>query len=70
MAQPATRRAPCTQCQRRRQRLRAHSPLLNTLCMPVTRWGFTLLAVVAVAAELTTPALIAGALAYAAWRYR
>jgi hypothetical protein len=38
--------------------------------MPVTRWGFTALTVVALAANLTAPALIAGALAYAAWRYR
>ncbi len=70
MAQPATRRAPCTQCQRRRQRLRAHSPLLNTLCLPVTRWAFTALAIGALAADLASPALIAGAFAAAAWRYR
>lgn len=70
MAQPATRRAPCIQCKRRRQRLRVHSPLLNTLCMPVTRWGFTALAIGALAANLTTPALIAGGLAFTAWRYR
>lgn len=70
MAQPATRRAPCAQCRRRRQRLRAHSPLLNTLCLPVTRWAFTALTVVAVTADLAIPALIAGGLAFAAWRYR
>jgi hypothetical protein len=70
MAQPATRRPPCLQCQRRRRRLRAHSPILNALCMPVARWGFTILAAGAFAAELTTPALIAGALAAVAWRYR
>ncbi|WP_210614486.1 hypothetical protein [Streptomyces scabiei] len=70
MAQPATRSASCTQCQRRRRRLRAHSPLLNTLCLPVTRWAFTALAIGALTADLATPALIAGALAYAAWRYR
>jgi hypothetical protein len=70
MAQTATRRAPCTQCRRRRQRLRAHTPLLNTLCMPVTRWGFTLLTVAALYSSLTTPALVAGAIAFTAWRYR
>lgn len=59
----------CTQCQRRRQRLRAHSPLLNTLCLPVTRWAFTLLALAALYASLTTPALVAGAIAALAWRY-
>lgn len=65
-----TRHATCPQCRRRRQRLRAHSPLLNTLCLPITRWGFTLLAIVALYTGLTAPALVAGALAYAAWRYR
>lgn len=70
MAQSATRRAPCTQCRRRRQRLRAHSPLLNTLCLPVTRWSFTALTVIAVAADLAIPALVVGALAFTAWRYR
>lgn len=70
MGQPATRRAPCPQCRRRRQRLRARSPLLNTLCLPITRWGFTALTLIALTANLTTPALIAGALAYTAWRYR
>lgn len=70
MAQPATRSASCPQCKRRRRRLRAHSPLLNTLCMPVTRWAFTLLTVAALYASLTTPALVAGAIAYTAWRYR
>lgn len=61
---------PCTQCQRRRRRLRAHSPLLNTLTLPVTRWGFTLLAVAALYTGLTTQALVAGAIAFTAWRYR
>ena len=70
MAQPAAHRAPCTQCRRRRRRLRAHSPLLNTLCLPVTRWAFTALTVAALAADLVTPTLIAGALAFTAWRYR
>ena len=69
MTQPATRRAPCPQCQRRRKRLRAHSPLLNTLCLPVTRWAFTLLALAALYTGLTAPALAAGAIAALAWRY-
>lgn len=69
MTQHATRRAPCPQCKRRRQRLRAHSPLLNTLCLPVTRWAFTLLTIAALYASLTTPALVAGAIAALAWRY-
>lgn len=69
MTQPATRRTPCTQCRRRRQRLRAHSPLLNTLCLPITRWAFTLLTVVALYASLTGPALVAGGIAALAWRY-
>lgn len=68
MATPT--RAPCPQCRRRRQRLRARSPLANTFCAPVSRWGFTLLAVAALYAELTAPAFIAGGLAAIAWRYR
>lgn len=70
MAHTNTRRPPCPQCRRRRQRLRAHSPLLNTLCLPIARWGFTALAIGALAAHLTYAALAAGALAFAAWRYR
>ena len=69
MTQPATRRAPCPQCRRRRQRLRAHSPLLNTLCLPITRWAFTLLTLTALYTGLTTPALAAGGIAALAWRY-
>lgn len=64
-----TRRPPCPQCKRRRQRLRARSPLLNTLCAPVSRWGFTLLAIAGFYAELTIPALIATVLAVVAWRH-
>ena len=70
MTQPTARRAPCTQCQRRRQRLRTCSPLLNTLCLPISRWSFTLLALAALYAGLTAPALAAGAIAALAWRYR
>jgi hypothetical protein len=66
----STRRPPCPQCRRRRQRLRARSPLANTLCAPVSRWAFTLLAVVALYAGLATPALAAGTVAVLAWRYR
>lgn len=60
---------PCAQCQRRRRRLRAHSPLLNTLTTPITRWAFTLLAVAALTAGLALPALVAGGIAALAWRY-
>lgn len=66
----ATATRPCSQCRRRRQRLRARSPLANTLCAPVSRWGFTLLAVAAFYAELTAPALVAAGFAAIAWRYR
>ncbi len=69
MAHTQTRRQPCPACKRRRQRLRARSPLLNTLCLPVARWGFTLLAAGALYAELVAPALLAGALATIAWRH-
>lgn len=65
----ATRHAPCPACKRRRQRLRARSPLLNTLCLPVSRWGFTLAALAALYAGLTGAALLAGALAVVAWRH-
>ena len=68
MAHPA-RRPPCPQCKRRRQRLRARSPILNTLCLPVARWGFTLCAIAALYASLTIPALLAGAVAAVAWRH-
>jgi hypothetical protein len=37
--------------------------------MPISRYGFTLLAIGALYASLTIPALIAGALAALAWRY-
>jgi hypothetical protein len=66
----ATRRTPCPQCRRHSQRLRARSPLANTLCAPVSRWAFTLLAVAALYAGLTAPALTAGTVATIAWRYR
>ncbi|WP_435279307.1 hypothetical protein [Streptomyces sp. 1222.5] len=64
------RRAACPTCRRRRQRLRARSPLLNALCLPIARYGFTLLAVAGLYAQLTTPTLIAAGLAAIAWRYR
>lgn len=67
------RRTPCPACKRRRQRLRARSPLLNTLCLPVARWGFTLLAIAGFSfndeGQLTIPALIATGLAVIAWRH-
>ena len=60
---------PCPTCRRRRQRLRARSPLLNTLCTPVARWGFTLCAIAGLYAGLAIPALIAAGLAAIAWRH-
>ncbi|MGY6019568.1 hypothetical protein [Streptomyces spinosirectus] len=70
MARTTTiRHQPCRQCKRRRQRLRAHSPILNTLCAPVSRWGFTVLAVAALYANLGTATLITGTIAAAAWLY-
>lgn len=70
MTQHATvRQQSCRQCKRRRQRLRARSPLLNTLCAPVSRWGFTVLAVAGFYVGFTTAALIATALAVVAWRH-
>jgi hypothetical protein len=69
MAQTTTRRPPCPQCKRRRQRLRARSPLLNTLCSPVARWGFTLLAFAGFYAHIQYAALIATGLAVVAWRH-
>lgn len=69
MAHTQTRRPPCPACKRRRQRLRARSPLLNTLCLPIPRWGFTLAAIAALYAELAPAALFAGALAAIAWRH-
>ena len=60
---------PCRACKRRRQRLRAHSPLLNTLCLPIPRWGFTLCAITALYAGLLYPALIAAGIATIAWRH-
>ncbi|WP_030344810.1 hypothetical protein [Streptomyces sp. NRRL S-1022] len=64
------RRAPCPQCRRRRHRIRAHSPLVNTLCSPVARYGFTLCTIAGLYAQLTAPTLIAAGLAALAWRYR
>lgn len=70
MTHTTVRRPPCSQCHRRRQRLRARSPILNTLCAPVSRWGFTALAVAAMYADLSGAALIAATFAAVAWRYR
>lgn len=64
-----THRTPCPTCKRRRQRLRARSPLLNTLCLPISRWGFTLCAIAGFYANLVYPALIAASLATIAWRH-
>jgi hypothetical protein len=64
-----TPRTPCPTCRRRRQRLRARSPILNTLCLPVSRWGFTLCAITGLYTNLIYPALIAAGLAVVAWRH-
>lgn len=44
-------------------------PLLNTLCLPVARWGFTLLAVAGLYADMPVAALLAAGLATIAWRH-
>ena len=64
-----TRRAPCPRCKRRRQRARSKIPLLNTLCAPVSRWGFTILAIGGLYADMVIPTLIVGGLAAIAWLY-
>lgn len=64
-----THRTACPACKRRRQRLRARSPILNTLCLPISRWGFTLLAIAGFYAGMAAPALIAAGLATIAWRH-
>lgn len=46
------------------------SPLADTFHAPLTRWGFTLLALLAAANQLTWPAVITGLLAWWAWRHR
>lgn len=52
------------------RRPRGHSPLTATLRLPLTRWGFTLLALLALTTGQTIPFLITAALATYAWRNR
>lgn len=47
-----------------------HSPLVTTLRTPLARWGFTALAVLALATAQTGPFLVTAALAAYAWRNR
>jgi hypothetical protein len=52
------------------RRPRGHSPILTTLRQPLARYGFTLLAVVALTTGQTIPFLITAAIATYAWRTR
>lgn len=47
-----------------------HSPLLTTLRTPLARWGFTILAILALTTAQTGPFLITTALATYGWRNR
>jgi hypothetical protein len=50
------------------RRPRGHSPLLASLRTPLAKYGFTLLAFLALATAQTGPFLITAALAAYAWR--
>lgn len=50
------------------RRPRGHSPLAATLRLPLARWGFTVLAFLALTTSQTVPFLITAALATYAWR--
>ncbi|MDX3575956.1 hypothetical protein [Streptomyces sp. FL07-04A] len=52
------------------RRPRGHSPILATLRQPLAKWGFTLLAFLALTTEQTVPFLITAAIATYAWRTR
>jgi hypothetical protein len=54
----------------RRTNRHARSPFLRTLSTPIGRWGFTVLAVMALLNDMAEAALFAGALAALAWRNR
>jgi hypothetical protein len=60
---PARRRRIC-HCPRRL------SPIVATAHSPLARWGLTLLALLALAAGMTWPFVITGALAAWTWRHR
>lgn len=59
---PARRRRAC-RCPRGR------SPIADTAHSPLARWGFTALALGALAADMAWPFLAAGALAVWTWRH-
>lgn len=52
------------------RRPRGHSPLTTTLRTPLSRWGWTLLAILALTSGQTIPFLITATLATYAWRNR
>lgn len=52
------------------RRPRGHSPILATLRQPLAKWGFTVLAVVALTTGQTVPFLVTAAIATYAWRTR
>ncbi|MDX3314668.1 hypothetical protein P1S61_37575 [Streptomyces sp. ME08-AFT2] len=52
------------------RRPRGHSPFLATLHTPLARWGFTVLAVLALTTGQTVPFLVTAAIATYAWRTR
>ncbi|GAA3852251.1 hypothetical protein GCM10023084_03070 [Streptomyces lacrimifluminis] len=60
---PARRRRIC-RCPRGR------SPIVDTAHSPLARWGFTALALLALAADMAWPFILVGALAVWTWRHR
>lgn len=64
-----TRRPP-TRRHRRCRCPRGRSPLVDTFHTPLARYGFTLLALLALAAGLAWPFLATASLAYITWRHR
>jgi hypothetical protein len=61
---PPTRRYRRCHCPRRQ------SPIVDTFHAPLARWGFTLLALIALAASLGWPFLATAGIAALAWRHR
>lgn len=49
---------------------RGRSPLVDTAHLPLTRWGFTALALLALAAQMAWPLVVATGLAVWSWRHR
>lgn len=52
------------------RRPRGHSPLAATFRTPLARWGFTVLAFLALTTAQTGPFLVTAALATYAWKNR